>query len=145
MRYIIEIILKITIVFINHAVNSSIVNQIKLIFNNFNKFNFRLIKAFIYLFQFQLNIKYRSEKQHVIFNVFSRLSVVVKDFGDSKSNDFDALNLNIFYNHSNSLIIIDLTFYHESIQDFESNTVYTYQNLTIVMFSEFKEKLLTNY
>ena len=76
---------------------------------------------------------------------FFRLFIAVKGFGDSKSNDFDVLNLNIFYNHLYSLTIIDLTSYYENIQDFESNTVYVCQELMIVMFLKFKKKLLTNY
>ena len=57
----IKTIIKI-IIFIDHTINSIIANQIKLIFYNFNKLNLCLIKTFIYLFQFQLNIKYRSKK-----------------------------------------------------------------------------------
>ena len=53
---------KITIVFIDYATNSVIVDQIKLIFNNIDKLNLKLIKIFIYLSQFNLKIKYRSKK-----------------------------------------------------------------------------------
>ena len=139
----IKIIIKI-VIFINHAINSIIINQIKLIFNSFDKLNFRLMKIFIYLFQFQLNIKYRLDKQHVIFNVFFRL-FAAENFGNSKLNDFNILNLNTFHNYSNSLTIIDLASYHESIQDFKSNTIYVYQSITIAMSSKFKKKFLTSY
>ena len=85
------------------------------------------------------------QKKHVIFDVLFRLFTAAEDFGDSKSNNFDILNLNIFYNHLYLLTIINLTSYHESIQDFKSNTIYVYQELIIARFSKFKEKLLTNY
>ena len=103
------------------------------------------MKIFTYLFQFQLNIKYRSEKQHVIFDILFWLFIAAEGFDNSKSNDFDVLNLNIFYNYSYSLTIIDLAFYHENIQDFESDTIYVYQELIIVMSSKFRKKFLTSY
>ena len=58
MRYIIEVIKHIIVIFIDHVVNISIVKQITLNSNNTNKLNFRLIRTFIYFFQFQLKIKY---------------------------------------------------------------------------------------
>ena len=76
---------------------------------------------------------------------FLQLSAAVKDFDNLKLNDLDALNLNIFHNHLNSLIIIDLTFYYEDIENFKSDTIYAYWNIIITMFSEFKNKLSTNY
>ena len=58
----IKIVNKITIVFIDHVANLTIINQIKLTFNNIDKLNLKLIKIFIYLSQFNLKIKYRLEK-----------------------------------------------------------------------------------
>ena len=57
-------------IFINHDVNSSIVNQIKLLIFFVNKFNFKLIKTSMYLSQFRIKIFHRSEKLNIIFNVF---------------------------------------------------------------------------
>ena len=58
MRHIIEIVKHIIIIFTNHVANIFIAKQITLNNNNTNKLNFRLIRTFIYLFQFQLKIKY---------------------------------------------------------------------------------------
>ena len=61
-QYIIKAVNRITIVFIDYVVNSTIINQIKLTFNNIDKLNLKLIKTLIYLSQFNLKIKYRSKK-----------------------------------------------------------------------------------
>ena len=56
-RHIIETIFK-TIIYTDHVVNFSIVRQITFNFNNIDKLNLRLIRAFTYLSQFQLNVRY---------------------------------------------------------------------------------------
>ena len=47
-----------TVVYIDHVVNFLIVRQITFNFSNIDKFNFRLIRAFTYFSQFQLNVRY---------------------------------------------------------------------------------------
>ena len=42
-------------------------------FNNTNKLTFRLIRAFIYLSQYRLNVQYKLEKQYIVFDVFFKL------------------------------------------------------------------------
>ena len=44
------------IIYTNHDASSNIVFQIKLIFNNMNRLNMKLIQTFIYFFQFKLKI-----------------------------------------------------------------------------------------
>ena len=63
-----------TVVFTDHAVNILITKQTILANNNIDKLNFRLVRIFIYFFQFRFNIKYRPGKKHVIPNAFSPLS-----------------------------------------------------------------------
>ena len=85
-----------TIVYIDHVVNFSIVRQITLNFNNIDKFNFRLIRAFIYFSQFQLNVRYRSKKQHIIFDALFRLSTffVIETF----ESVIEAFDINTYHN-----------------------------------------------
>lgn len=71
-RHIIEIFIMIIIIYIDHAINIFIIKQITLNFINIDKFNLRLIRAFIYFFQFRLNIRHKSNKNYVIFNALSR-------------------------------------------------------------------------
>ena len=61
-RHMIKTIKTTIVVFIDHAVNTFIIKQIILINSNTNKFNFRLMRTFIYLSQFRLDVKYRSKK-----------------------------------------------------------------------------------
>ena len=101
--------------------------------NNTNKFNFRLIRIFIYLSQFRLKIKYKLNKNYIILNVFNYLSF------DNKQNfvivNFDnALNLNNY--HEN---IINL-FCFEQI-----DKIYTIQTLLIVILNNFRQKIKNNY
>ena len=69
----IEILIKLSIiVYIDHSIIVFIIQQTKLSSFSINKLNFRLIKISIYLFQFFLKIKYKSNNQHVISNAFLR-------------------------------------------------------------------------
>ena len=116
------------IIFIDHVANLSIVRQIKLSFDSIDKLNLRLIKAFIYLSQFKLNIKYRLNKQHVISDVLFRLSV--KKFAKNIIISSRILNLNTFY---------------FNILDFEDCDVYTYQSTFVIMSLEFKKAVKNEY
>ena len=58
------------IIFINHNVNLSIINQIKLSIFFVIKFNFKLIKTSMYLSQFRIKIFHRNKKSNIIFNIF---------------------------------------------------------------------------
>ena len=61
------------IIYTNYLIIINIVKQTKLSFNNTNKLNFWLIKTFIYLWQYWLDVRYKLEKQHIIFDVFFKL------------------------------------------------------------------------
>ncbi len=63
-----------TIIWTNHSATTIIVKQIKLSIINTNKLNLRLIRVAMYLSQFDLNIRHKAERDHVISNVLSRLS-----------------------------------------------------------------------
>ena len=69
----IETIKSIIVVFTNHVVNTFIAKQTTMNSSNTNKLNFRLVRAFVYLSQFRLKMKYKSEKNHVVSNALSRL------------------------------------------------------------------------
>ena len=61
-----------------------------MIINNVNKFNLKLIRTFIYLFQFRLNIRYKSRKSHIVLNALSRFSSKYVD--DKIINSLDIEN-----------------------------------------------------
>ena len=92
-RQIIKTTKYIIIIFTNYFVNIFIVNQITFASNNINKLNLRLIRVSIYLSQFRLNIKYKFDKKHVIFDVLSRFlsnsELVVAQFNSKNILDLD--------------------------------------------------------
>jgi len=72
------------IVFTDHIASMVIVCQTKLQSSNVDRLNQRLICASAYLSQFDLNIRYRLGKQHVLPDALSHLtsSAVSKNQGD---------------------------------------------------------------
>lgn len=64
------------VVFTDHLANPSIANQTKLTSSSTDKLNLRLVRASTYLSQFQLDVRYRPGKQHIIPNALSRLPAV---------------------------------------------------------------------
>jgi len=82
------------------------------------------------LLQFQLDVKYCLNKQHIISNAFSRLSIA-KSTIKAKNSNIEALDLNTYYN--------------EIIDSKVSNQVYIYQDTIIVILSKFKKSILDKY
>ena len=79
-------------IYINYFVIINIIKQIKLSFFNIDKLNLKLIRAFIYLFQFRFDVRHKFEKQYIISNVlfklFSFANIVnfIKQFFDFSKN-----------------------------------------------------------
>ena len=61
------------IIYIDHNVVFDITKQISFFTSFTNKFNFRLMKISNYIQRFNFDIRYKSNKQHIVSNVFSRL------------------------------------------------------------------------
>ena len=82
-------------IFTNHVATVEIVSQIFLIITNIDKFNLRLIRVFQFLSILSIKIKIKSEKLHIIFDVFSRL----KSFAFSEKTfilkNLNDMNLNV--------------------------------------------------
>ena len=125
-RHFIETFQHFTIIFIDHVVNVFIIKQTTFIFNNINKLNLRLIRVFIYLSQFRLNIRYRSDKRHVLSDVLSRLST-------NRS----------FMNENENL---DLKSYHVDLKNSSINDqCFVYHETLINMFVVFRQRLIDEY
>lgn len=126
----IEVAFNIIVVFIDHFANPSIVRQTTLTSSSIDKLNLRLVRASIYLSQFQLEVKYRLGKQHIIPNALSRLPATPIDTG-TDINAFGAL---------------DIDTYHSGIEDLEvPDQVYAYQGTLVSMLAEFRQRLLDGY
>ena len=87
LRHMIEIVKHVTVIFTNHNVNIFIIKQTIFFNNNIDKLNFRLMRTFIYLSQFQLKVKYQLDKNYIVSNALFRL------FFDNEQ--IDNVNVNV--------------------------------------------------
>lgn len=126
----IEVAFNIIVIFIDHFVNSSIVRQTTLTSSSTDKLNLRLVRVFIYLSQFQLEVKYRSSKQHIILDALFRLPAASIDT-EIDINAFEALDIDTYHNGIENLEVLD--------------QVYAYQGTLISMLAEFRQRLLDDY
>ena len=110
------------VIYINHDASSSIVFQIKLIFNNTNKLNMKLIQAFIYFFQFKLKIHHRIDCFNFVSDALNRL--FIKNTRVDSTND---LNVNNYF-IKNTI-----------------NIVYAFNQTMMTMNDEFRIKIIENY
>ena len=127
-RHMIETIKNIIVMFINHAINTFIIKQITMNSNNTNKLNLRFVRVSIYLSQFKFEMKYKSKKNHIVFDVLFRLT--------SKNEKIERSFENI----------LDFDNYHENIIDFfDDSNCYVFQDILIVMSKKFKKEIKNDY
>ena len=127
-RHMIEAASK-TVVYTDHAANPSIVRQTTLNSSSTDKLNLRLVRASTYLSQFQLDVRYRPGKQHIIPDALSRLPA---------SSVTGALG--------SAIGALDIDTYHSGMEDPEQpDQVYAYQNTIIAMSPEFRDQILDGY
>ena len=112
-----------TIVYTDHF--ADIVVQTKLTFNFVNKLNLKLIRAFMYFFQFRLNIHHRFEKFNIVSNVLNRLSNIA-----NKKNTMNNLNIE---------------FFHVDILNSKIANFYAFNHFLIVMNENFNHKIKIKY
>ena len=101
------------VIYIDHGAAFDIAKQTSLFTSFTNKLNFRLMRALNYIQRFNLDIRHKSSKQHIISNVFSRLT---------------SDNINVF-NHDNelnalftiSLIEMNSNFKQRILNDYKSD------------------------
>ena len=131
----IEVVKHVIVIFTNHNVNISIIKQTTLFSSNIDKLNFRLIRAFIYLFQFQLKIKYRSDKNHIVSNVLFRLFFDNNQIDSVNVNSKNKLNLNIYY------VNMLNPFCSKQIEQ----EIYVMNKILIEMSNNFRKRILDDY
>ena len=89
------------------------------------------MRTFIYLSQFRLNIKYRSNKKHVISNALSRL------FFDNESTTLNRNNLNN---------VLDLNNYFCNVLNSSNDSnCYVFQKSFINIFEKFRKQIIDDY
>ena len=129
----IESVMNMIIIYINHAISIFITRQTTLIMSFTNKLNFHLIRVFQYLSRLNISLRHKTEKANMVFNVLSKLKNVQLN-ENNKENIFENL-----YNNSVSLNELKKTglLFEQTI------TMYTD---TLMKFSQdFKKKLIETY
>ncbi len=74
LHYMIRVSKQFIIIWTDHSATAIIIKQTKLSTINRNKLNLRLVRVVVYLFQFELDVRHKSRRDHVISNALSRLS-----------------------------------------------------------------------
>ena len=98
-RHIVEISSNKTIVYIDHEFALNIVNQITMTTISIDKFNLRLVRAWNYIQRFNFDIRHKLDKQHIVFDVLSRLvndninASMIKNFDESELNALFTISL----------------------------------------------------
>jgi hypothetical protein len=118
-RHMIEFFKKFTILFTNHEFVLKIVKQTFLIINSIDRLNLRLIRVFKYIQRFNIIIRHKFDKQHIILDILSRL-ISENDEFVSNSKELDALFI-ITLIEMNSSFKIKLI--HEYFTDFKGKKI----------------------
>ena len=90
---------KLVIILIDHSATTTIVTQTSLSTSSTDKLNLRLVRASLYLSQFNLRVFHKPGKEHVVPDALSRLKSVAQDFHPIPSNEstLDDIDLYAFY------------------------------------------------
>ena len=126
-RHIVETTNLSTMIYTNHDAVLDIVKQISLIISFIDKLNLRLIRASNYIQRFNLNIRHKLEKQHIISNALSRLAIDNAESILRKSFAKDELNaLFIMF-----FIKMNIHFKQRILNDYKTNL--NWQRVTFVL------------
>ncbi|SLM39859.1 Ribonuclease H-like domain [Lasallia pustulata] len=90
LRHLVDFTVEPVIIYTNHSAITSIAKQTSLLSSNTNKLNNRLIRASQYLAQFDIDVRYKPGKHHLVPDVLSQLPVL-GGIIDPKSNILDGL------------------------------------------------------
>ena len=125
-RHLIESFTSSIVIYTDHDATLDIVKQTTLSFSSTNKLNFRLVRVSDYIQRFDLNIRHKSSKSHLVSNVLSRLASL-NDSQTSSKEEFDAL-----------FTFVDV--------DTDHSDVDVYFTCSLVKMNEtFRQKILDDY
>ena len=81
----------ITIIYIDYNAVFDIAKQTTLITSSIDRFNLRLIRALNYVQRFNLKIRHKFEKLHLISNAFFKLSTKMSLFSHNENDELNVL------------------------------------------------------
>ena len=96
-RHLIDFFLtKSFVMFTNYDVVLGVAKQINMTIVSIDKFNFRLVKTSNYIQRFELKIRHKFDKQHIVFNALFKLVNINIDVKSNDENEFDVLFIIVF-------------------------------------------------
>ena len=98
------------VIFIDHDAVLNIIKQVNIIIISIDKLNLRFVKVFDYIQRFELDIRHKSSKQHIVSNVLFRLININID------TIFDENELNVLF--ITVLIEVEKDFLKRIIEDY---------------------------
>ena len=122
-RHLVEFSKQFAIIYTDHEASFEIAKQTSLTTFSTDKLNLRLIRISNYIHRFELNIRHKSEKLHIVFDALSRLftcNVKTSNVFDADENELDALNVSVFF--IVSLVEIDKAFKDRIIEEYIKNS-----------------------
>jgi hypothetical protein len=127
-----------TIIWIDHAVTAVIAKQTKMIISNIDKFNLRLVKIEMYLSQFELNIRHKFDRDHVISDALFRLSFFDEKFTENQNID----TLNDIETYADILMKMSSQFKDRLVQDYKTNKQWSvlYEMLIVISLTQATRK-----
>ena len=135
LRHLIDSTAKPVIVYTDHSAITSIARQTTLLSSNTDKLNNRLIQASQYLAQFNINVRYKPGKHHLVPDALSRLPVEGSKT-DQTSNILDGLT------EVEALLVTAIELIFLENDDFDRAAF----NVTLVeLANEFKDRLKQAY
>ena len=129
-RHLIKFFKFATILYTNHDTTLDIAKQIILSTSFTDKLNLRLVRTSNYIQRFDLNIRHKSKKLHIVFNALSRLFTIsfasnsksyttTSIFANTKYDEFDTLHADVYF--IAVLIEIDSAFQKHIIDEYVKN------------------------
>ena len=116
-RHIVEISSNKTIVYIDHESALDIVNQITMTTISIDQLNLRLVRVSDYIQRFNFDIRHKSDKQHIVSDVLSRL--VSDNINASMTRNSDESEFDVLF--TISLIEMKKDFRNRILEDYKTD------------------------
>ena len=124
-RYLIKSSVIIIVIYIDHDAVFDLIKQITFTTSFIDKFNLRLIRVFDYIQKFDLKIRHKLDKMHIVSNVLSRL--INLNTSSKKSDDEKKLNALFII----ILININVTFRNRLLKDYFNDS--TWKKIAVLL------------
>ena len=113
-RHIVETSINKSIIYIDHDATLEIANQTIFTISSTDKLNFRLVRAFDYIQRFNLKIRHKLDKQHIVSDALFRLISVNINSSRHEKDELDAL-------FTVSLVEMNFVFKQRILNDYKTN------------------------